>query len=85
MTDNLKNRGPADRSKVNVHEDWEVRWWCNKWNVTKGPAGRSGEGRGDQRTSSCEVSGQAGVRSSCVCGEADRVPVRIGRVSRLLQ
>ena len=35
MADDLTNRGPSDRSKVNVHEDWEVRWWCSKWNVTK--------------------------------------------------
>src|SRR4051812_1738973 len=35
MADDLTNRGPSDRSKVNVHEDWEVRWWCGKWNVTR--------------------------------------------------
>jgi len=35
MTDDLKNKGPADRSKVNVHQPGEVDWWCGKWNVTK--------------------------------------------------
>lgn len=35
MGDDLKNKGPADRSKVNVHESWEVDWWCGKWHVTK--------------------------------------------------
>ena len=35
MSDDLQNRGPADRSKVNVHEAWEVTWWCSKWNITK--------------------------------------------------
>lgn len=35
MADDLTNRGPSDRSKVNIHEEWEVRWWCDKWNVSK--------------------------------------------------
>jgi hypothetical protein len=35
MADDLKNKGPSDRSKVNVHETWEVEWWCGKWRVTK--------------------------------------------------
>ena len=33
--DNLNLKKPQDASKVNVHEDWEVRYWCSKWNVTK--------------------------------------------------
>ena len=35
MADDLKNRGAADRSRVNVHEDYEVRYWTEKWGVTK--------------------------------------------------
>lgn len=35
MSDNLKNRGPQDRERVNVNESWEVDWWCGKWNITK--------------------------------------------------
>lgn len=35
MSDDLTNRGPADRAKVNVHEAHEVRYWCGKWNITK--------------------------------------------------
>ena len=34
MSDDLKNRGPADRSKVNVHESWELEYWSKKWGVT---------------------------------------------------
>lgn len=34
MADNLQDRGPADRSRVNVNEEWEVRWWTKKWGVT---------------------------------------------------
>jgi hypothetical protein len=35
MPDDNSNRGPADRSRVNVHEDYERRYWCEKWNVTE--------------------------------------------------
>lgn len=35
MSDDLKNRGPADRARVNVHEDWEVRWWCKEFGCTE--------------------------------------------------
>jgi hypothetical protein len=33
MADDLKNRDPADRA--NVHEPHEVKWWCEKWNITE--------------------------------------------------
>ena len=35
MADDLKNRGAQDRSRVNIHEDHEVRYWTEKWGVTK--------------------------------------------------
>jgi hypothetical protein len=35
MADGLKDRGARDRSRVNVHEDYEVRYWTEKWGVTK--------------------------------------------------
>jgi hypothetical protein len=35
MADDLKNRGAQDRSRVNIHEDHEVRYWTQKWSVTK--------------------------------------------------
>ena len=25
--DNLKNKGPHDRSKISLSEDWEVKYW----------------------------------------------------------
>ena len=27
--DNLQGRGPRDRSRVNVHEAWELRYWSD--------------------------------------------------------
>ncbi|MGN6589678.1 MAG: DUF3606 domain-containing protein [Sphingomicrobium sp.] len=35
MVDNLQNRGPADRSRINVNEPWEVRWWTQELRVTE--------------------------------------------------
>jgi hypothetical protein len=35
MADDLKARGEPDRARVNVNEDHEVRYWTQKWGVTK--------------------------------------------------
>lgn len=35
MADDLKNRGPRDGDRVNVNEDWEVRYWCNEFGCTE--------------------------------------------------
>jgi len=34
MADDLKNRGPADRARINVNEAHEVKYWAEKYNVT---------------------------------------------------
>lgn len=34
MADNLFLRGQPDRSKVNIHEPWEVEYWTKKWGIT---------------------------------------------------
>jgi hypothetical protein len=44
MADDLKDRGARDPSRVNLHEDYEVRYWIEKSGVTKdGWSKRSGE------------------------------------------
>lgn len=35
MPDNLNIRRPADASRVNIHEAWEVEYWTKKFGVTK--------------------------------------------------
>ena len=35
MVDDLKNRGAADRSRVNIHEDHEVRYWTEKFGISE--------------------------------------------------
>ena len=34
MPDNLQDRGPADRARVNVHEAHELRYWTKRFNCT---------------------------------------------------
>jgi hypothetical protein len=34
MADDLTNRGPADRARINVHEDHEVRYWTKELGCT---------------------------------------------------
>ena len=33
MADSLSRRHPQDSLRINVHEDWELRFWSDKWNV----------------------------------------------------
>ncbi len=35
MSDNLQNRGPQDRSSINVHEKWEVDYWTRELGITE--------------------------------------------------
>jgi hypothetical protein len=35
MADDLRNRGNQDRSRVNIHEKWELDYWTKKWGVTR--------------------------------------------------
>jgi len=30
-----KDLSPADPRRVNLAEEWEVRWWCDKWGCTE--------------------------------------------------
>ncbi len=33
MTDDLFDHGPQDRARVNINEDYERRWWSEKFRV----------------------------------------------------
>jgi hypothetical protein len=35
MTDDKGNRGPADRSRINMDEDYEVDYWTHALGVSK--------------------------------------------------
>jgi hypothetical protein len=35
MADNLKDRGPQDRSRINVDESWELQYWTKHFGVTE--------------------------------------------------
>jgi hypothetical protein len=35
MADDKHNRGPQDRARVNLSEEYEVRYWTEKFGVSK--------------------------------------------------
>jgi hypothetical protein len=35
MSDDLTDRGPADRSRISLDEDWEVQWWTKALGVSE--------------------------------------------------
>nr|WP_217346209.1 DUF3606 domain-containing protein [Noviherbaspirillum sp. L7-7A]MBV0880601.1 DUF3606 domain-containing protein [Noviherbaspirillum sp. L7-7A] len=35
MADNLNERGPQDRSRINVNEAWELQYWTRKFGVSE--------------------------------------------------
>ena len=34
MADNPKDTGHPDRDEIDIHEDYEVRYWSHKWGIT---------------------------------------------------
>jgi hypothetical protein len=34
MSDNKQDRGPQDASRINIHEEYEVRYWTKALGVT---------------------------------------------------
>ena len=35
MPRNPGDRAPSDRSRINMNEAWEIRWWCVELGVTE--------------------------------------------------
>lgn len=35
MCDDLTRKRPQDSNRINVHEPWEVSWWCSELKCTK--------------------------------------------------
>lgn len=35
MSDDKTNRGPADRTRINVNEDYEIAYWTKELGVTE--------------------------------------------------
>ena len=35
MPNDMSNRAPSDRNRINMEEVWEVRWWCTQFGVTE--------------------------------------------------
>ena len=48
MPDNKQNTGKADRSRINLSENYEVQYWTNKFGVTKEDLQRAVDEVGDK-------------------------------------
>ena len=35
MSDDKTKRRPLDASRINIHEEYEVNWWCHELGITK--------------------------------------------------
>jgi Protein of unknown function (DUF3606) len=35
MTDDRSLRGPQDRQRINMSEDYEVAYWSKKWGISR--------------------------------------------------
>ena len=35
MSYNPGRRNPQDSSRINVHEEWELRYWADRWHVSR--------------------------------------------------
>jgi hypothetical protein len=35
MADDLKNKGPQDRTRINLSEDWEMAYWTKELNCSE--------------------------------------------------
>lgn len=35
MTDDKTNRGPADAKRININEDYEIRYWTKEFGISE--------------------------------------------------
>jgi hypothetical protein len=35
MSDDLTKKRPLDATRINIHQEYEVNWWCDHFKVTK--------------------------------------------------
>ena len=38
MPDDKTKRRPQDASRINMHEEYEVRWWCDEFGLHEAAA-----------------------------------------------
>ena len=43
-------RAPADTSRVNLNEEWDVKWWCDQFGCTEIALRRAVDEVGDSAT-----------------------------------
>lgn len=51
MSDDLENKGPQDRSRISLNEQWEINYWTKKLNCTEEELRRAVERVGNSAAS----------------------------------
>jgi hypothetical protein len=60
--DDLKKKGTADRSKINMHEVWEVEYWTKELGVSKAELQRLVDKVGNSAAAVRKELGNVGAR-----------------------
>lgn len=47
MADSTKERGPQDRSRVNLEQDYERQYWAKKWGISEDELRRAVQAAGN--------------------------------------
>ena len=47
MSDDKQNRGPADRARINMSEDYEVQYWTRELGITRDELQRAVDNAGN--------------------------------------
>ena len=62
--DNLNRLAEPDRSKINMHEAYEVKYWTHQLGVTRGAIAKGGRQGRQQRRRGAQATG--GLTGTCV-------------------
>jgi|KBSMisStaDraftv2_1062788.scaffolds.fasta_scaffold359662_2 hypothetical protein len=58
MADDPTKRGPQDRSRISVKQDYEVQYWCHELNITPHELRLLVQQHGTSVDKICDVQGQ---------------------------
>jgi hypothetical protein len=54
MADNLQDKGAADRARINLTEDFEVKYWTRKFGITAAQLQQAAEKAGSNSVAEIE-------------------------------
>jgi hypothetical protein len=54
MADNLQDKGATDRARINLTEDYEVKYWTRKFGITEAQLQQAAEKAGSNSVAEIE-------------------------------